>query len=74
MTCPKLFSVIHYLLFITFVIHYADDACIVSQHKNLTEMEKQLLIDFLSLCDWFLENKLSVHFGQEKNKITFIWH
>ena len=69
MTYPKLFSVIHYLLFITLVIHYADDACIVFQHKNLTEIEKQLLIDFLSLCDWFLENKLSVHFGQEKKKL-----
>ena len=47
---------------------YADDTCIVFQHKNVTEIEKQLLRDFSSLCDWFVDNKLSVNFGQEKAK------
>ena len=47
---------------------YADDTSIVFQHKNLTEIEKQLLRDFSSLCDWFLDNKLSIHFGQDKTK------
>ena len=47
---------------------YADDTCIVFQHKNVTEIEKQLLRDFSSLCDWFVDNKLSVHFGQDKTK------
>ena len=47
---------------------YAGNACIVFQHKNVTEIEKQLLRDFSSLCDWFVDNKLSVHFGQEKTK------
>ena len=47
---------------------YADDTCIVFQHKNVTEIEKQLLRDFSSLCDWFIDNKLSVHFGQDKTK------
>ena len=47
---------------------YADDTCIVFQYKNVTEIEKQLLRDFSSLCDWFVDNKLSVHFGQEKTK------
>ena len=46
----------------------ADNTCIVFQHKNVTEIEKQLLRDFSSLCDWFVDNKLSVHFGQEKTK------
>ena len=51
---------------------YADDTCIVFQHKNVTEIEKQLLIDFSSLCDWFVDKKLSVHFGQKKtNSILF---
>ena len=26
----------------------------------MTEIEKQLLRDFSSLCDWFVDNKLSV--------------
>ena len=49
---------------------YVDDTCIVFQHKNVTEIEKQLLRDFSSLCDWFVDNKLSVHFGHEKTKST----
>ena len=47
---------------------YADVTCIVFQHKNVTEIEKQLLRDFSSLCDWFVDNKISVHFGQGKTK------
>ena len=47
---------------------YADDTCIVFQHENVTEIEKQLLKDFSSLCDWFINNKLSVHFDQHKTK------
>ena len=47
---------------------YADDTCIIFQHENVTEIEKQLLKDFPSLCDWFVDNKLSVHFGQDKTK------
>ena len=47
---------------------YADDTCIVFQHKNVTEIEKQLPRDFSSLCDWVVDNKLSVNFCQEKAK------
>ena len=38
------------------------------QYKNVTEIEKQPLRDFSSLCDWVVDNKLSVHFGLEKTK------
>ena len=37
----------------------------------MTKIEKQLLRDFSSLCDWFVDNKLSVHFGQDKTKSIF---
>ena len=47
---------------------YADDTCIVFQHKSEIEIEKQLIRDFLSLCDWFVDNKLSSHFGEDKTK------
>ena len=47
---------------------YADDTCIVFQHKNVTETEKQLPRDFSSLCDWFADNNLSVHFSQDRTK------
>ena len=47
---------------------YADDTYIVSQHKDLNEIEKQLNEDFESICDWFLDNKLSIQFGADKTK------
>ena len=46
----------------------ADDTCIVFQHINVTEIEKQLLRDFSSLCSWFADNKLSLHFGKNQTK------
>ena len=42
---------------------YTDDTCIVFQHKSKIEIEKQLIRDFSSVCDWFVDNKLSIHFG-----------
>ena len=47
---------------------YADDTCIVFQHRSEIEIKKQLIRYFLSLCDWFVDNKLSIHFGQDKTK------
>ena len=47
---------------------YADDTCIVFQHKSEIEIEKQLIRDFSSLCDWFVHNKLSIHFGKDKTE------
>ena len=53
---------------------YADHSRIVFQHKNVTEIEKQLLRDFSSFCEWFVGNALNVHSGQKKNKINPIWY
>ena len=47
---------------------YADDTCIFFQHKSEIGIEKQLIRDFSSLCDWFVDNKLSIHLGQDKTK------
>ena len=30
---------------------------------------KAAINDFSSLCDWFVDNKLSVHFDQDKTKL-----
>ena len=45
---------------------YADDTCLVFQHKDVIEIETVLNKNFSSLCDWFIDNKLSIHFGEEK--------
>ena len=47
---------------------YADDSCLVCQHKDINEIEKQLNVDFSNICDWFVDNKLSIHFGEDKTK------
>ena len=47
---------------------HADDTCLVCQHKDINEIEKQLNKDFESICDWFVDNKLSIHFDDDKTK------
>ena len=47
---------------------YADDTCLIYMGKDIQKIEEQLNSDFTSLCEWFIDNKLSVHFGEEKTK------
>ena len=47
---------------------YADDSVLFFTHKDLEVINMQLNQDFNSLCDWFVDNKLSIHFGEEKTK------
>ena len=46
----------------------ADDSCLVFQHKHVTEIETLLNNDFSNLYEWFLDNKLSIHYGEDKTK------
>ena len=76
---PSQGSIVGSLLFLLYInnlpqavvsdlLLYADDTNVVSQHKNVTEIEKQQLWGFSSLCEWFVENKRSIHFEQDKTK------
>ena len=47
---------------------YADVACILYSHQNVRFIERNLNYDFNNLCEWFIDNKLSVHFGEDKIK------
>ena len=47
---------------------YANDTCLIYMGKNIQKIEEQLNSDFTSLCEWFIDSKLSVHFGEEKTK------
>ena len=40
----------------------ADDASLVCQHDDINEIEKQLNKDSESICDWFVDNKVSIQF------------
>ena len=48
---------------------YADDSVLFFTHKNVDVINDQLNRNFNSLCDWFVDNKLSIHFGEAKNKV-----
>ena len=47
---------------------YADDSCLIFQGKDAIEIEKQLNGDFTNICEWFVDNRLSIHFGEDKPK------
>ena len=45
-----------------------DDSGLTFEGKDINTIEDQLNKDFNSLCDWFVDNKLSIHFGDDKTK------
>ena len=47
---------------------YANDTCLFFMGKDSKTIEDQLNQNFNSLCEWFIDNKLNVHFGREKTK------
>ena len=47
---------------------YADDTGLTFAGKDKKSIEESLHRNFNSLCDWFVENKLSIHFGEDKTK------
>ena len=47
---------------------YADDSCLMYQHKDIAKIEKILNEDLENICDWFVDKKLRIHFGDDKTK------
>ena len=47
---------------------YANNSYILYQHKDVVQIEKRLNENFENLCDWFADNKLSIHFGEDKTR------
>ena len=41
---------------------------LIFQHKHITEIESALNKNFSMLCGWFVDNKLSIHAGEDKAK------
>ena len=50
------------------LFQYADDSSLVYQHKDVKEIERNLNKKFSDVCDWFVDNRLSIHFGEDKIK------
>ena len=53
------------------LLSYTDDSCILYQHKDVLQIEKRLNEDFKNLCNCFVDNKLSIHFGEDKTIYLF---
>ena len=51
---------------------YADDSNLVFTCKNIKCIEENLNRNFNSLCDWLVDNKLTIHFAEDK--INSIWN
>ena len=46
---------------------YADDSCLLYQHRDIQKIEKQLNKDFKKICDWFVDNKLNINLDKTKS-------
>ena len=46
----------------------ADNSCLGCIYNDINEIEKQLNVGFSNIYDWFVYNKLSIHFGEDKTK------
>ena len=42
--------------------------CLAYQHKDVKEIEKNLNKNLSDVCDSFVDNKLSIHLGEDKTK------
>ena len=47
---------------------YADDTCLIFQHKYITKTEMARNKNFSMLCDWFVDNKLGIHLCEDITK------
>ena len=47
---------------------YADENCIFYQHEDVEKIENVLNKEFSSLIQWFIDDKLSIRFGEDKTK------
>ena len=47
---------------------FADNSGFVFQGKDVIEIEKQLKEDFINICEWFVDNRLSIHLGEDNTE------
>ena len=49
------------------ILLYADDSCLIVTHKDINYIENTLNANLSSLCDWLVDNKLSIHLGKTES-------
>ena len=63
-------SILGPLLFLIYITDMSqpvkyNETCLVGQDKVIHQIEKQLNKGFESIFDWFVNNKVSINFGDE---------
>ena len=51
---------------------YADGSCFAYQHNDVSKSEQNLNKNCSNICNWFVDNKLSTHFGEDKTKCILL--
>ena len=46
--------------------------CALYTRPEVSEIEARLNEDFASICDWFVDNKLTIPFGEDKTKLILL--
>ena len=44
------------------------DTCLIFSNESISSIEKHLNVDFNNLCEWFIDNKLSIRLWKDKTK------
>ena len=52
---------------------YADDTYLLFQHKDLEWIKEEVTKNLSNVCDWFVDNKLSIQFGEDKTKSILLY-
>ena len=50
---------------------YPDDTSLLFQHKDLEQIKEELIKNSSNIYDWFVNNKLNIHFGRIKLILSF---
>ena len=72
----SILGILLFLLYITYIKQavncdlflYVDDSCLIYQHNGVSKIAQNLNKNFSNICDWFVDNKLSIHFEEDKTK------
>ena len=49
------------------LVFYVDNTCLLYKPKDLEQINNKLTKNY-NICDRFVDNKLSIHFGEDKTK------
>ena len=47
---------------------YVDDSSLLHQYKDVKQIEKNIHKNISNVFNWFVDNKLIIHFGYDKTK------